>query len=87
MAPWGEDEATSRAEGMISLEERAMEAHGGSVLDGAGEETEASPVRKPLADLGKAPIVAEEPVEEQETSAMFVGSGKGCKVIVAYTFR
>ncbi|KAI8543184.1 hypothetical protein RHMOL_Rhmol08G0198200 [Rhododendron molle] len=77
IAPRGEDEATGRAEGVISLEERATEAHGGGGLDGAEEETKASPVREPRADLGKDPIVAEEPVEEQETPAMFVSGSEG----------
>ncbi|KAI8571527.1 hypothetical protein RHMOL_Rhmol01G0126700 [Rhododendron molle] len=73
----GEDEASGRSEGVISLDERAAEAQGGGRLDRVEVETEASPVREPRADLGKDPIIEEEPMEERDTPPMFVGNGVG----------
>ncbi|KAI8542263.1 hypothetical protein RHMOL_Rhmol08G0125200 [Rhododendron molle] len=67
----GDDEASGRLEVTTSLEERTTEGHGGSGSDRVEVETETSPAREPRADLGKAPIVEEEPVEERGTSAMF----------------
>lgn len=59
------------------LEERGPEAQGGGSGGGEEERTlEASPMRQPRSNLGKDPVVVEE-VEEQETPAVFVGSGTG----------
>ncbi|KAI8542747.1 hypothetical protein RHMOL_Rhmol08G0163500 [Rhododendron molle] len=73
----GKDEATGQLEGVGGSEKRATEAHGGGSLEGTTKEADASPVRQPRADLGKDPIVEEEPVEERETPAMLVGNGEG----------
>lgn len=59
------------------VEERAPEAQGGG--SGGGDEErvpEASTARQPRSDLGKSPLVAEEPLEP-ETLVVFVGTGTG----------
>lgn len=58
-------------------DERAQEAQGGG--SGGGDEErvpEASPARQPRSDLGKSPLIAEEPVEP-EIPTVFVGTGAG----------
>ncbi|KAI8535375.1 hypothetical protein RHMOL_Rhmol10G0169300 [Rhododendron molle] len=77
----GDVEALGQLEVAIGLEERTTEGHSGGGSDRAAEETEASPMREPRADLGKAPIIeeelVEEPVVERDMPPMFVGSGVG----------
>ncbi|KAI8559963.1 hypothetical protein RHMOL_Rhmol04G0217600 [Rhododendron molle] len=72
----GDVEAVGQSEAAVGEEERTTESPGGGSLDRAAEETETSPVREPRADLGKAPIVEDEPVVE-DTPPMFMGSGAG----------
>ncbi|KAI8538593.1 hypothetical protein RHMOL_Rhmol09G0116300 [Rhododendron molle] len=76
--------ASGRSEAAASVEERTTEGHSGGGLDLVVEETEASPVREPRTDLGKAPIVEDESVVEpgvepvvEDTPPLFVGSGVG----------
>ncbi|KAI8547395.1 hypothetical protein RHMOL_Rhmol07G0192300 [Rhododendron molle] len=54
----GNAETSGRSEAAVGVEERTMEGPNGGSLDQA----ETSPMREPRADLGKAPIVEDEPV-------------------------